>query len=174
MNKHRTLGASDATLKMARRLRREMSLPEILLWQQLKTRPGGFAFRKQHPIGTYSLDFACVRARLDIEVDGEAHERGDRPERDAARDVWVKAKGFATLRIPAREVLRNMEGVIIGIVEACRLRAKPNPPRNGEVARSGGGVGGDVPQSSGFEASGIRPLHHPAGGPPPRSGEDLP
>lgn len=114
---------------MARRLRKEMSLPEVLLWQQLKLHPGGYLFRKQHPLGKYALDLACVRARLAIEVDGEAHERGERPRRDEIRDAIVLKAGFATLRIPAVEVLKNMEGVIIAIVEACAARAKPNPPR---------------------------------------------
>jgi very-short-patch-repair endonuclease len=120
---------------MARALRRKMSLPEVLLWQQLKLHPGGFLFRKQHPIGAYSLDFACVKARLAIEVDGEAHERGDRPQRDDVRDAWVLRQGFETLRIPTIEVLKNMEGVIIAIIEACRARARPYPPRSGEDLR---------------------------------------
>jgi very-short-patch-repair endonuclease len=155
---------------MARKLRKEMSLPEVLLWVQLQQHPGGYLFRKQHPIGVYALDFCCVKARLAIEVDGESHGRGDRPARDEVRDAWVLGQGFDTMRIPAVEVLRNLEGVLIGIVEECRVRL--NPPRNGEVARSdgGAGLGSDLPptDSSGFH----RPLHR-EGGPPPRSGEDL-
>jgi very-short-patch-repair endonuclease len=135
VKKHRTLSAPDATVRMARKLRKEMSLPEILLWQRLKLHPGGYLFRKQHPVGPYALDFACIRARLAIEVDGESHERADRPERDAARDAWVLRQGFQTLRIPATEVLKNMEGVATAIVEACRARAKPQPPRSGEELR---------------------------------------
>ncbi|MGK6355969.1 endonuclease domain-containing protein [Sphingomonas sp. DT-207] len=75
------------TQRRAAKLRREMSLPEVLLWQQLRKRPGGLRFRRQHPAGAYSLDFFCPRYKLAIEVDGEAHERGDQPERDAARDA---------------------------------------------------------------------------------------
>jgi very-short-patch-repair endonuclease len=137
--KHKTLGAPDSTVRMARKLRKEMSLPEVLLWVQLQQHPGGYLFRKQHPIGVYAFDFCCVKAGLAIEVDGESHSRGDRPERDAARDAWVLAQGFDTMRIPAVEVLKNMEGVLVSIVEECRKRI--NPPRNGEVARSDGGAG---------------------------------
>ena len=64
------------TVIRARQLRRQMSLPEIALWYQLRQRPGGFKFRHQHPAGPYSLDFYCDAALLCIEVDGEAHERG--------------------------------------------------------------------------------------------------
>lgn len=130
--KHSTLGAPKATIRMARKLRKTMSLPEVLLWQQLKRHPGGYLFRKQHPIGPYALDFCCVKARLAIEVDGEAHDRGGRPQRDEARDLWVGKQGFETFRFSAVDVLRNMEGVLISIVTECRKRARPNPPRSGE------------------------------------------
>lgn len=60
----------------AKRLRRAMALPEVLLWQVLRTQPGGHRFRRQAPAGDYVLDFYCAPARLAIEVDGEAHSRG--------------------------------------------------------------------------------------------------
>ena len=128
--KHRTLSAPDGTIRMARSLRKSMSLPEVLLWQQLKARPGGYIFRKQHPIGPYVLDFACIKARLDIEVDGEAHSRGDRPVRDEARTDWLTRNGFATLRIPATDILKNMESAVIRIVVECQNRAAPNANRS--------------------------------------------
>jgi very-short-patch-repair endonuclease len=117
-----------------------MSLPEVLLWQQLRRRPGGFKFRKQCPQHPYVIDFACLESRLAIEIDGEAHDRGDRPRRDVARDAHLKAMGFTTMRIPAREVLGNMEGVLAGILARCQALgplhhpATPDgpPPRSGE------------------------------------------
>jgi len=171
--KHSTLGASGRTIGFARKLRKEMSLPEVLLWMQLKIQPGGYQFRKQHPLDPYVLDFACIRARLAIEIDGEAHNRGDRFERDAVRDAFVLSCGFKTIRIPAVEVLKNMEGAVIFIVEACRERAFPNPPRNGEVARRrrDGGVGSVRAQT--WKSSVRRETAPPTpSGPPPRSGED--
>jgi very-short-patch-repair endonuclease len=129
-------------VKRARKLRREMSLAEVLLWIELQKRPGGHKFRKQVPQHPLTLDFACLKARLVIEVDGEAHNRGDQPKWDEVRDRVMAERGFRTLRLPAYEVLKNMEGVIQQIVATC-----------GEVD----------------------PLHRrpQAGGPPPRSGEDL-
>jgi very-short-patch-repair endonuclease len=62
-----------------------MTVPEVRLWQWLRTRPRGFKFRHQHPAGPYVLDFYCAAVKLVVEVDGEAHSRGDRPERDFAR-----------------------------------------------------------------------------------------
>jgi very-short-patch-repair endonuclease len=94
--------------------------------------------RKQHPAGHLSLDFYCAAAKLCIEVDGEAHNRGDQPEFDPGRDARLRLHGIETMRIPAVEVFRNLDGVVAHIVETARLRL---------------------------------PLHRPAGGPPPRSGE---
>ncbi len=166
--KHKTLGAPDSTVRMARKLRKEMSLPEVLLWVQLQQHPGGYLFRKQHPIGAYALDFCCVKARLAIEVDGESHSRGDHPERDEARDAWVLAQGVTTIRFPAVEVLKNMEGVLITIVEECRKRT---PPRNGEVAggaRRRGRVGRGTSVDDGTLPQPTPPSASP---PPPRYGE---
>jgi len=91
----------------AKALRREMSLPEVLLWQRLKSRPNGLKFRRQHPAGPYVLDFYCHEARLIVEVDGFAHDAGVRPERDEVRDAEFNEKGFQIVRIPASDVLRD-------------------------------------------------------------------
>lgn len=121
------LQGPKATIKRARKLRREMPLPEVLLWRELRQRPGGLKFRHQHPAGPYAADFFCHEARLIVEVDGEAHERGDRPQRDAARDRWFADRRLEVMRIPAAEVLGNLDGVIRGIVARAQ-----NPALQGE------------------------------------------
>ena len=125
----RILQAPIKTVSLARKLRKEMSPAEAKLWWALRQRPGGYRFRKQCPQGPYSLDFACLSARLGIEVDGEAHDRAGRPERDARRDAYLKELGFAGFRVPAVEVFRNLEGVVSGIVE--QPDAGPPPPSFG-------------------------------------------
>ena len=106
--------ALPGTTTMARKLRRKMTLPEVILWRILRARPNGMKFRRQHPSGPYVLDFFCSDARLAIEVDGEAHSRGDRHARDLKRDQCLRAAGIETLRIPAVELLRNPEDVLLG------------------------------------------------------------
>jgi very-short-patch-repair endonuclease len=96
-----------------------MSLPEVLLWQRLKGSPQGISFRKQHPIGPYRADFYCAAARLVIEVDGIAHDMGDRPARDDARTKALQMKGCDVLRIPAADVLRDPDAVAASIVAAA-------------------------------------------------------
>ena len=120
------------TVERARRLRRKMTLPEIVLWQWMRGRPGGLRFRHQHPLGLYSLDFYCPSAKLAIEVDGEAHSRGDQPQYDAKRDIWVAGKGIRTLRIAAVDVLQDLDAVTRLIVAECGIsplhRPSDGPP----------------------------------------------
>ncbi len=108
------------TQKRARELRRQLSLPEVLLWIQLRKRPGGLKFRRQHPAGGYVLDFFCAEHRIAIEVDGEAHGRGNAPEHDANRDAWLRTQGVQVLRIPATAVLNDLEAVVRQIVDNAR------------------------------------------------------
>jgi len=112
-------------------LRREMSLPEVLLWRQLRRRQTGYKWRKQHPAGPYVLDFYCDAAKLCVEVDGEAHDRGNWPRKDALRDAWLAQHEIATLRIPAAEVLGNMEGILAFIDAHARKRAPLHRPADG-------------------------------------------
>jgi very-short-patch-repair endonuclease len=109
----------------AKQLRRDLTLPEGLLWRFLRSRPSGFKFRRQHPIGPYVLDFFCHGAGLAIEVDGMAHDMGDNPARDVRRDAWLEAQGVRTLRIAASDVLAEFEAVAKAIVLACAERAPP-------------------------------------------------
>ncbi len=104
------------TQTTARKLRRKMTSPEILLWQELRKRPSGLKFRHQHPAGPYILDFFCAARKLAIEVDGEVHSRSDQPERDAARDAFIATQGVRTLRIPAADILKDLGAVITHIL----------------------------------------------------------
>jgi very-short-patch-repair endonuclease len=104
-------------------LRKKMTPPERRLWNVLRQRPSGFKFRRQHPIGPYTLDFFCYGAALCIEIDGFAHELGTNPQRDSRRDGWLAVQGVRTLRVAAIEVRDNLEGVVQFILEVCRQRS---------------------------------------------------
>ncbi|HYC95570.1 MAG TPA: DUF559 domain-containing protein [Sphingomicrobium sp.] len=124
-------------VKRARRLRRQMSLPEVLLWKALQPRPDGLKFRKQFPIDGMTADFACLSHRLIIEVDGEQHGVGDQPLRDQARDAVLKREGFEVMRIPARDVLNNLDAVIRSIVARCSEVGPLHQPSAGPPPRAG-------------------------------------
>ena len=110
------MSATDRAYKNARRLRRNLSLPEKLLWVRL--RRADMRFRKQHPIGPYVLDFYCASA-LAIEVDGFAHDIGNRPQRDERRSEWLRQEGIEVLRIPAKDVLADPDAVTDGLLRLC-------------------------------------------------------
>ncbi len=106
-------------LQKARELRDNLSLPEALLWRLLKGSPDGVHIRNQHPIGPYVLDFYCAKAKVAFEIDGRAHDMGDRPDRDAKRDAWLRDQGIEVVRISASEVLKSPEDVAESVVRYC-------------------------------------------------------
>ena len=126
------------TIRRARQLRATMSKPERLLWSALRGNKTGLRFRKQHPAGRYVLDFYCDSAKLCVEIDGQTHDFT--VNRDEARDRWLTRQGVRTLRIPAREVLSNLEGVVQYIATAANAPSDPlrgPPPPAGEGLNEG-------------------------------------
>lgn len=103
----------------ARKLRAAMSLPEVLLWNYLRGKPMGVKFRRQHPVGSYVIDFYCPSTRIGIEIDGIAHAMGNRPAMDQARDNWLVGQGLRIVRIPASEVLESAADAAAAIVALC-------------------------------------------------------
>lgn len=103
----------------ARQLRQAMSLPEVLLWRELKGKAAGVRFRRQHPVGGYILDFYCPAVKLAIEIDGISHDFGDQPERDALRDSWLVQQGIEVVRYAAADVLRDPVAVADSIRTIC-------------------------------------------------------
>ena len=103
----------------ARELRRNSTDAEILLWSRLR-RNGipGYHFRRQHPVGPYVLDFACLRPRVAVELDGGQHY--ERPEYDRRRDDYLKSQDFEVLRFPNHEVFEDLDAVLEMIYEALR------------------------------------------------------
>ncbi|MFI4855053.1 MAG: endonuclease domain-containing protein [Phycisphaerales bacterium JB065] len=102
----------------ARRLRRELSPPERVLWARLRNgQLAGLKFRRQHPVGPYVADFFCAAARLVIEIDGRVHER--RSAHDRARYRWMQEDGIRVLRIPAHEISRDLDAVLRTIHRAA-------------------------------------------------------
>ncbi len=115
------------TVKRAKKLRAQMSLPEVLLCE-LRRENIGLRFRRQHPVGPYVLDFYCAEVNLAVEVDGVSHHLGDRPSRDLARDEWLEDNGIRTLRLSARLVLKQMQDALETI-----MRAAHSPPQSASL-----------------------------------------
>ncbi len=114
------------TIRVARKLRRDMTLPEVVLWSRLRQgRLDGLRFRRQHPIGPYVLDFYCADARLAVEVDGMAHDFSEQIRHDERRTERLSEARINVLRFAASDILKEetLEGVLLAILEAARNRA---------------------------------------------------
>lgn len=113
--------APKLTVGRARKLRRKLTLPEVLLWQAIRgEKLDGARFRRQHPIGPYILDFYCDEAKLAVEVDGAAHDHPDQMAHDRARTAWLTLRRIRVYRIAARDVLENLEGVLTSVRRQLR------------------------------------------------------
>lgn len=102
-----------------------MTDAERRLWSALcDRRIAGHKFRRQHPVGPYILDFACVELRLAIEADGGQHADS---VRDARRTAWLAGEGWRVLRFWNNDILGNIEGVAARIQEALEIPHPPTP-----------------------------------------------
>ncbi len=103
----------------ARRLRRTSTEAERKLWSLLSSAQlNGVKFRRQHPIGTYVVDFVSLDSKLVIEIDGGHHNIDDVQKSDESRTAWLTGEGYSVLRFWNNDVINNTEGVIESIREA--------------------------------------------------------
>ncbi|MCL5036065.1 MAG: DUF559 domain-containing protein [Chloroflexi bacterium] len=124
----------NRTLKpLARELRKNSTLSEVLLWNRLKGRQlKGYRFSMQRPIDNYIVDFYCSKLKLAIEIDGMTHDY--KLEKDAERQMLLESFGVNFLRFQDRDIKQNLEGVLIAIEnwidenEAGADSTTPAPP----------------------------------------------
>ncbi|MFI0546117.1 MAG: endonuclease domain-containing protein [Brachymonas sp.] len=124
--------SSPQTRQFARALRQQMTDGERLLWRHLQHEQLGYKFRKQHPIGRYIVDFACLQPSLIVEQDGSQHAAQDLY--DQHRDAFLKAQGFAVLRFPSNAIFQNLDGVLSTIqaqLHSLSLQPPPLPSPKG-------------------------------------------
>ena len=109
----------------ARTLRRDMTDVERKLWSGLRGEQLGVKFRRQHPLGNYIADFACLEPKLVVELDGSQH--ADNAAYDLARDAFFKAQGFTVMRFPSNAPFQNFDGVMSTILHQLNRLAGDAP-----------------------------------------------
>lgn len=103
--------------RYARRLRRDETDAERLLWQRLRNRALGVKFRRQHPLAGYVVDFCCLGHGLVVELDGDQHGEPEALLCDAQRDQALRRIGFRVVRFGNRQVLTE-PGVVLDVIRA--------------------------------------------------------
>lgn len=114
-----------------------MTDSERKLWSRLRMEQLGVKFRRQHPLGNYIADFACLGPKLIVELDGSQHAAN--ADYDARRDTYFREHGFDVLRFATDEPLKNIDGVLTVIVQRLGMvdeRPHPSLPPEGEGATS--------------------------------------
>ncbi|TAL62843.1 MAG: endonuclease domain-containing protein [Bacteroidetes bacterium] len=118
--------ASKKTFERARKLRRDSTPAEKLLWRVLRSRNiEGYKFRRQHAIAGYVVDFYCSSGNLAIEIDGDIHELDQIKVYDKEREGKIKNMGVTVMRFKNEDVFGNLEEVINKIIS--HLQTTPSP-----------------------------------------------
>jgi very-short-patch-repair endonuclease len=120
---------------LARKLRKEMTLSEILLWQEIRRKRLGIEFHRQVPIDNYIVDFYCHEFMLAIEIDGSSHNLESVHQNDIQRQECLEKLGVQFIRFDDKEVKKNMQDVlrILEIkIEEIKKDIPLNPPCKGD------------------------------------------
>ena len=104
---------------MARKLRRQSTDAERLLWKHLRSRQlKGYKFRRQHAMDPYVVDFICLEAMLIVEVDGSQHLE---LSNDEERTVHLESLGYRIVRYWNNEILKDIDAVLDHILQLLEL-----------------------------------------------------
>ncbi|MDB5542300.1 MAG: hypothetical protein JWQ89_4027 [Devosia sp.] len=126
------------SIERARKLRRDQTGPERAMWRILwHFREQGWHFRRQQQVGPYYADFACLHAKVIVEMDGETHGTDRAVAYDANRNEYMRGRGIHVLRFTNDYVLQNADGVyeviagVLGAVSRVSNSPHPVPPPQG-------------------------------------------
>ena len=133
-------GADAKTLRAAANLRKNMTVPELILWKKLKDKKIiNIKFRRQHPIGIYIVDFYCHELSLVVEIDGEIHNNPENKESDLIRTGELLNLGIKVIRFSNDQVIYNPDQVLIKILDVMN---QSNASRYQGINPPSGGQGG--------------------------------
>ena len=129
----------------ARKLRSNLTIAETRLWRALRRdQLKGLHFRRQHPIGAFTLDFYCPSLRLAVELDGGQHADQTK-QTDARRTRFLSGMNIAVIRYWNNDIFDNLPGVLADLVANIELRAREMTPSPSLPLSGGGGTWGSAP-----------------------------
>jgi len=105
--------AEGLTFGFAKSMRSTPAIAEAILWECLRNRkPGGFKFRRQHPMKDYVADFYCPDKKLVVELDGSIHREKEQVEYDKERTEEFEKMGIRVIRFTNFMIKNNVEKVL--------------------------------------------------------------
>ncbi len=115
------------TIRRAKELRRNMTIPERMLWNVLRARSiHNLKFRRQAAIDCFIADFYCPAMGLVIELDGMTHL--DRAKRDHKRTQHLQNLGLCVVRYTNDQVIHELDAVyldLMRVIEKLELNSAP-------------------------------------------------
>lgn len=133
MKKRKIIPYNPKLVPLAKKLRKNMPLSEVLLWQELKGKQMlGYDFDRQRPIDNYIVDFYCKDLQLAIEIDGESHIHEEIAEKDIKRQSRLEELGVRFVRFDDLEIKQEMKYVLNKIYDWITENTHPQPLHGGE------------------------------------------
>ena len=103
---------NPALKELARKLRKESTLAEIILWKEIKGRKLGIEFHRQVPIDNYIVDFYCHEIKLAIEIDGVTHQDEVSLQKDDEREEKLRVLGVHIIRFADKSIKTDIRNAI--------------------------------------------------------------
>jgi very-short-patch-repair endonuclease len=96
--------------ELARELRKNSTLSEVLFWQKVKGKSFKYEFHRQVPLDNFIVDFYCHELMLAIEIDGSSHD--EKQDYDQNRQFILENLGVKFLRFEDIDVKKKMPWVL--------------------------------------------------------------
>ena len=119
--------------------RKVMTDAESLLWRYLQNDALGVRIRRQHVLDCYIADFACLKYRFTIEIDGGYHDQAEQKEYDRLRTQAIEKLGFTELRFTNEEIYNGIDKVIERIKQEIQSKSTLSAPSLPLKGGAGGG-----------------------------------
>ncbi|MDP9231074.1 MAG: class I tRNA ligase family protein, partial [Bacteroidota bacterium] len=131
------------TKELVKEKRENPTPEEMIMWEKLRNNQTGFHIRRQHIIGSYMVDFACLDKLATIEIDGGYHNDPEIKKYDEARTFFLKENGFTEIRFTNNEVRKDADEVVQRIIQKLNsLLSVPAKEKAGQVLPLGEDLGG--------------------------------
>ena len=105
-----------------------MTPAEGSIWEFIRKRFLETRFRRQHPIGSYVVDFIAMEYGLVIEIEGGHHFDTNQKKKDQKRTADLEKYDLYIIRFTNNEIFSNIAGVLEHISQTIDYLKGNNAP----------------------------------------------